>query len=121
MERIDNIIRDRIEIENNYKRILKNVESIEFQKNDLPKRDEITWLICVLYGEKRDDLIGKLKNAGIDARPFFYPLSSMPLYKKYVFSCHNSQQISPAGLLLPTNNKVTETVLKKVRNIFQAI
>jgi len=35
-------------------------------------------------------------------RPFFYPLSSIKIYKKYVFSAKNSVDISRAGISFPT-------------------
>ena len=77
---------------------------ITFQ-NDLIKRQRITWLVSFLLDKdtNRDEYISKLQSHGIDARPAFYPLSSMPIYQQYS-SKENpiTHKIARSGLNLPT-------------------
>ncbi len=103
LERINEIHDNRCKYEVNYRNVLEPM-GFEFQQNFV-NRHRITWLVSILVNENvnRDDYMETLKNAGIDARPFFYPLSSMPIYTKY---CQQntpvSQRISKKGLNLPT-------------------
>jgi len=106
--RIDEILKKRKQVEDEYREILDNLGIFEFQRNDLPKRDKITWLVCVLLDKKynRDRYMNQLSQKGVETRPFFYSLSSMDIYKKYSFSCFNSQDISKRGINLPTFAKL---------------
>ncbi|MEA2018958.1 MAG: aminotransferase class I/II-fold pyridoxal phosphate-dependent enzyme, partial [Campylobacterota bacterium] len=83
LERIEDIHKNRRKYENNYKDILDN-SKFTFQ-NDIEGHRRITWLVSVLLDENinREEYIQNLKEKGIDARPFFYPLSDMDIYKKY--------------------------------------
>ncbi|MCK5591698.1 MAG: DegT/DnrJ/EryC1/StrS family aminotransferase, partial [Candidatus Pacebacteria bacterium] len=110
VERIDAILEKRYQIEEQYRKVLKELEFIELQRNDLPKRDKITWFVCVLLakGYNRDRYMKQLSQKGIETRPFFYPLSQMSIYRKYVFSNRNSQEISERGINLPTFAKLKE-------------
>jgi perosamine synthetase len=52
---------------------------------------------------KRDDYLEKLEKNGINARPFFYPLSDMDIYKSYSKSeTPVAHKLSRVGLNLPT-------------------
>ena len=103
LERIENIHQNRREYENNYKDILPK-DILTFQ-TDIENRRRITWLVSVLLDETidREEYIQSLKGKGIDARPFFYPLSDMDIYKPY---CKNytpiTHRLSKSGLSFPT-------------------
>lgn len=105
LERIDDIHKNRQFYEEIYKRILKKTPGIQFQKNNLENRKKITWLTSILVNQSinRDSYIQKLKDNGIDARPFFYPLSDMEIYKSYCKTFTKiTHKISGRGLNLPT-------------------
>lgn len=114
VERIDEILKRRNQIEGKYRKVLDNLEFIKFQRNDLPKRDKITWLVCILLakGYSRDRYMKQLNQKGIETRPFFYPLSDMDIYKKYLFSNCHSQDIAARGISLPTFNML-KTIKKE--------
>ena len=61
------------------------------------------WMICLEIFDidiaGRDDLIRTLKENGVDSRPFFYPISDMPMYTKS--NTPNSHKISSMGINLP--------------------
>lgn len=121
VERIDEILEGRHSIERLYKEGLENLSKLNFQYNNLSNRKRVTWFVSILVEKNRDLIIDKLKNNGIDARPFFYPLSRMPIYKSYVFSNGNSNFISDMGINLPTNNKINKEVIKKINLIIGKI
>lgn len=103
LERIRSILKGRKDIEDRYRQILSDIKTIKFQKNDLPMRQKTTWLVSALIKNgKRNIFIKKCKAKGIDVRQFFYPLSQMQIYHKYVFSNKNSVSISREGINFPT-------------------
>ena len=121
LERIEDILKERNKIEQNYKQALKNITAIEFQKSDLKYREKIVWFVNILVNKNRDEFLRLLTNEGIDARPFFCPLSSLPIYKSYVFSNKNSLSIASKGVSLPTNNKIQESVIQNIKKVLLSL
>lgn len=100
MERIDGIIESRNKLEQEYKKMLSSF--FDWQKKFVD-RDKVVWLVCGVCKIDKKTLISEAKNNQIDIRPFFYPLSEMSIYKKYVFGkVDNSVKISKVGVNLPT-------------------
>ncbi len=121
LERIASILKERDELEERYSQALSSSPLVEMQSRTLPHRRKITWLVSLLVKKvPRKDVMKALQKAGIDSRPFCYPLSAMPLYKKYVFSNTNSRKISKIGLNLPTSFQVTDEDIQRVAKVFQA-
>lgn len=120
LERIDDILDNRRKLELVYRDILEVCENVKFQKNNLHRREKITWLVSILIKSNRDKYLELLKNEGIDARPFFYPLSIMPPYKKYLFSNKRSLEISGKGINLPTNVHVNQQTMEKIKKFFKS-
>ena len=101
LERIEFFINERRKIEEKYKLILKDLFDIKWPK-DFPDRSRVTWIVSGCC-ETKKQLLKKLSENQIDSRPFFYPLSSMPIYEKYTFEpCRVSYEISRTGFSLPT-------------------
>jgi perosamine synthetase len=121
LERIENNLKMRKILENRYRKILAEFNFIKFPK-DAPKRSRIVWLACALITNgKRDKLLSEFSRRNIDARPFFYSLGDMPLYKKFVFSNANSKNISALGMNLPTQNNLNDRELDRVRDAVRNI
>lgn len=104
LERIDQILHAREEYENYYVNELNECPNVTFQDSKLPLRKKVTWLVSMLLGSQadRDSAISKLQSNGIDARPFFYPLSTMDIYRNYLHSNKTSIGIASRGINLPT-------------------
>ena len=117
LERINEILDNRKCIEKKLVEKLKNIKGISFQKNNIAKREKITWLVCALIETDKAKLIDVLSRNGINSRPFFFPLSQMDIYKKFIFSNKNSIEISAKGINFPTNNNVDDLVLDKIYNL----
>ncbi len=112
LERIDQIIADRKKVEENYISILYNHSHFKWQKN-FDDRKKVVWLVAVLSDQK-ENIMKKLKDNNIDVRPFFYPLSEMPVYGAYVFSNKNAVLLSRAGMNLPTVSSVDFNRIKTI-------
>jgi perosamine synthetase len=123
LERIEDIHKNRREYEKSYKNFLP-ANKFTFQ-NDLENRRRITWLVSVLLDDSinREEYIHNLKERGIDARPFFYPLSDMKIYKKYSNNeTPVTHKLSRIGLNLPTYESLIsiediKTILKDLSNV----
>ena len=120
LENINNILLKNQSIENCFKKICEK-HGLKMQIS-FPESKKVVWLVCVIVKEARDELINELKNNNIESRPFFYPLSSMPIYKKYSFSKNiNCNLISKKGINLPTVENIDyekiELILKKFNNV----
>lgn len=124
LERIAEMLDKRKTCEQMYKVGLNHFKSIEFQKCDIPGRLKVTWLVSfLLKGVSRDTVIANLKKNAIDARPFFFPLTKMEIYKQYGKACPNSEKLSQIGMNLPTyiNHTETEKVIKVLNKIMQEL
>lgn len=100
LERIVEIIARRKELENQYKELL-GAKNFTFMKTR-PNTERVVWLVSVLYHDNRDKLLADMRDSGIDGRPFFYPLSDMPVYSAYARKCLVSKKLSQTGLNFPT-------------------
>lgn len=125
MERIEEIISRKIEIAQFYKKNLKEIREIKFQ--EIPNTGTSTyWLVSIIIEDDDRNSLGlmnHLKSFNIDTRPFFFPLSEMPVYKSYSDSNLNvSKKLSLNGLSLPSfiglSDLELETIVSKIKNYF---
>ena len=69
-----------------YKRNLGNLNSLQLNMENASIYNGV-WATSVVFDKsldlKKDEIIQRLSKINIPARPFFYPLSSLPAYKKF--------------------------------------
>jgi perosamine synthetase len=106
LERINEIINKKRRIFEWYKEELSDLEGIKLN----PEKEwakNVFWMVCLVienFGEeKRDQFMKKLKEKGIDTRPFFYPCSMMPMYRQHQFINSISYEIYKKGVNLPSS------------------
>ena len=122
IEHIEDILRWRKELEEQYRMEFKKSDGIIVQRKDLEGRKKIAWLVSILVdGNKRDTVIEKLKDNGIDVRAFFIPLSEMDIYKKYTRHCVVSKKISKMGLNLPTTYEMDIEKIHKISCLIKSV
>jgi len=108
-ERIDELLAKKKEIFEWYYEELKDIKNIKlnFQKDGYKN---VYWMICleiIGYDEKkRDSLMKMLKENGIDSRPFFYPVSDMPMYEKA--NTPITHKVYQRGINLPSFFDITK-------------
>lgn len=119
LERIEETLKWRENLEERYRKALENSTKVTFQRNDLHLRNKINWLVCVCAkdADSRAILLERLKDNNIDIRTFFIPLSQMDIYKEYVFSAQISENISRLGFNLPTSDIVTDEDISLIADI----
>ncbi|MFN7014361.1 MAG: DegT/DnrJ/EryC1/StrS family aminotransferase [Bacteroidia bacterium] len=115
LERADELIAKRKEIYKWYKKYLQHFDVVTLNKT-YPWADNSYWLVCAeLHNyneEKRSAFMTKMKAAGVDTRPFFYPMSMMPMYQKADNPITHS--IFEKGINLPTYFDLTEKEVKYI-------
>ena len=85
LERIGEIVERKREIFNTYKERLSQNPKIKLN-HEATWAKNVYWMVCLeiegFNESKRDAFMKELKSKGIDSRPFFYPISDMPMYEK---------------------------------------
>lgn len=87
----------------------------------------VTALVDPRYGLKKDCLLEQMKAAGVDCRPFFHPLSSLPAYS-HLLSAQEARNrnrisygLSPYGINLPSGFNMNEERVETVCTAFTEI
>ena len=114
MERVEAILRRKQEIADLYTSQLEGVPGLVLPPS-ADWAEPVCWLYSVLVeesdiGVSRDEVRTLLKERGVDTRPFFFPLTSMPPYKrvsKNAQPCPVAERLSRSGLNLPSSANLT--------------
>jgi perosamine synthetase len=109
LERIDEILTNKIRIAAIYKQAFENTP-LEFH-GQADNSFNSYWMCSVLipFAEQRNELRAFLSQSGIETRPLFYPVHSMPIYAKYAkedFPVASS--VSSRGINLPSYPDLTD-------------
>ncbi len=119
LNRIDEIIDSRVSIFNWYKKYIKTNESVRLNYT-APWAKSVNWLVCLevdnLNFELRETLMKNLKEQGIDSRPYFYPVSAMPMYNRK-FQNDVSYNKSIIGINIPTFFGLQEQDIQTISEI----
>lgn len=111
MSRIRTLIEQRDKLLILYKKYM-DIDNISWNPS-LPNTNPVNWMTCLIINDfsrgERDQLIDDLKAEGIDSRPFFYTVSSLPMYQQE--ACPVSTKLSASGLNLPTHPGLTEETI----------
>ena len=71
------------------------------------------WMYSVLLqgqlGKYRDELMERLRNKGVETRPFFHPMHTLPIFcSNTELSFPVAENVSARGINLPSSTKITE-------------
>lgn len=119
MEQVAFLLNQRAAIEASYGEQLGQDARIELPKS-VSWGQRVNWLYTVLLrdGIDRDLVIKLLKDNGIDSRPVFYPVHSMPPYAG-AGSFPVADCISRRGLSLPTYAQMQRTEIERICKMFR--
>lgn len=108
LERIEELVEKKREIYRWYAAGLKDCPHIQLNA-ERPGCRNIMWMTSIILSDKaplsRDELMKKLKEANIDSRPFFYPMSVFPMFE----TAHSpvAERLSRGGINLPSGHNLT--------------
>jgi perosamine synthetase len=120
LERVDELVAMKREIFRWYHERLSATPGLTLN-HDTPDVRPAYWMVTVIpdarFGVGKRELIAHLGERGIDARPFFYPLSSLPAYaarpQAIAAARRNSvaYRLSDTGVNLPSGLNMTEDLV----------
>jgi perosamine synthetase len=123
LRRIDELITKKRQIGFWYKERLSGIKGIELNYEAKEIKNTF-WIVTAILDSKfkkqKEEIVEEAKKYGVDIRPFFYPISSMPSYKQY---CNKKEmenenpvayEISPYGICLPSAFSITEDQVEVV-------
>jgi perosamine synthetase len=126
MEQVDGVIEKKLALAQKYREALWDMPGLTLPPSKNWARN-VYWLFTLLVDEaaglKRDDLMRKLLQNGIETRPTFYPLHEMPPYQKYLRKHHYpvSERISRTGLSLPSAVTLSISEIEHISQAFKRI
>ncbi len=130
LQRIDELVSRKREIFEWYRQALAGIAGLTVNC-ELPPNRSAFWMTTVIidetYGLEKEQLITWLRQQGVDCRPFFYPLSSLPPYADLGQAQQAyrrnpvSYQLSPYGLNLPSALSVNQAQVGYVAKTLQQI
>lgn len=122
------LLKKKREIFNFYKKFLYKVEHLVNLNEDDNKTINGCWATVLVLKKNKPQLIKKifkeLKLKNYFARPFFYPISSLPAYKKinknfakFKVKNPNAYFLNKNGIVLPSSYLLKHNDIKKICNI----
>ena len=127
LDQLNQFIDRRRRVFKTYHKALSKTGLFKMNPN-IKNRDNNYWLPYITWdkglGINKEDLVSFLKKNGADCRPFFYPLSSTPLFKKFKNKKNKvAYNISEYGLCLPCSGRITKkeilTISKLIIKFFE--
>jgi len=110
LERINELIKKKRQIFSWYKERLSKIFGIQLN-TERPNTKNAYWMVTVVWDKKykisKEKMVEKLKKWNIQARPFFYPLSSLPAINRKA-NTPVSFDISSRAINLPCGLNITE-------------
>lgn len=117
MKQVDFLIESRMRLLDAYRGIL-NRRGIE--TNPAVHGSPVNWLVtAVVEGmtrEERDNVMLRMRQSGVDSRPFFIPMTALPMYKATPNPV--AAQLSASGFNLPTFVGMTPEQVDKAADVF---
>lgn len=122
LSRIKTFLAKRNQHEMWYRSLLSGVQGISFSPQ--PKGTTVVpWMHSIFIRHSsvsRDDIFGALKVAGIESRPFFYPLHLMPPYRAFAREEYPvSLLLSNGGLNLPSAVGLTKKDIERITSVIK--
>lgn len=123
LERIDEIMANKIRIASLYGKAFKNT-CIEFHGQEENTFNSY-WMCSILipHARQRNDLRAFLSQSGIETRPLFFPVHTMPMYSKFARTDFPvASDISSRGINLPSfpdlSNEDVQFITSQILNFF---
>lgn len=108
MERIQLLIQRKKDLAHRYDTLLADGD-LELHRAPSSEYEHTYWMYSVLVPDgRRDHVIRQLAEDGIETRPLFYPVHSMPIYLQEGEHYPVAEEISRRGINLPSWPDLTE-------------
>lgn len=121
LERVEDIINQKISLANLYDKYFKNNKDITIPPSSNNARNTY-WIYTVSLKRfdrtMRDSLLDNLSQRKIEVRPAFYCMSEMPIYKKYSNKLNlNAREYSDKTICLPSSIDLNKENIGEIASI----
>lgn len=124
LQRINEILDKKREIFSWYKKELEKILGITLNTERLDCVNTY-WMPTIIWDKKfgieKEEMVKKLKEYNVIARPFFYPLSSMPPFEKCKADNPVAYSISPYSINLPSYHDISKEDVKYICDCIKEI
>ncbi len=121
LEKVDRVLDRKREIAMFYNSLLKDVTGITLPP-EASWAKNVFWMYSILieeeYGIGRDELIAKLKESGVDSRPVFYPIHTMPPYRQDIV-LPVAEELGSKGISLPSGIGLKDEEIERVASLIK--
>jgi perosamine synthetase len=122
MERIDDFIAKRLQVMQWYRNHLEGCPKLRLNYQE-PGTKNVYWMVCMemigITESIRTEIMGRLRNAGVDTRPYFYPVSDMPMYARAETPV--AHDVSLRGVNLPSYTDLSEDDVRQICRIVRQV
>ena len=120
MEQLPGFILKKKAMDVYYREHLAGVGDIRFQKV-VEEVDPNCWLFT-FYSKKQPEILAKLKENKIIARPFWYPMNQLPMFteNEYFTKEDHARDIHANCLSIPSSVNLTEEDMAQVVNVIKS-
>jgi len=123
LERIEELLAKKKLIHNWYDQELWGIEGLQVSKKSTYTEKSNHWMTSIVLNGKfkvgRDELMEKMKEKGIDSRPFFPPMSSFPMFENRYTPV--ATHIGANGINLPSAHKLTQEQIVYICSTIKSI
>lgn len=130
LERVEELITRKCEIFSWFAEELSGVRGVTLN-HEAPSTKNTYWMVTAVlderFGLKKERLMELMAAQGIDCRPFFHPLSSLPAYAHSPEAGKARQRnvvsyrISPCAINLPSALNLTREQIRRVAGALQHV
>jgi perosamine synthetase len=122
MERIDAFLEKRREVMGWYRQGLSGNGRLRLNYDE-PGCKNAYWMICLeipgMTEAAREELMLRLREHGVDSRPYFYPISDMPMYERAATPV--AHEMSLRGINLPSYVDLSQQDVADICNITRRV
>ncbi|MDP1725468.1 MAG: DegT/DnrJ/EryC1/StrS family aminotransferase [Bacteroidota bacterium] len=122
VERLEDLVNKKREIFNSYKTLLNGLPGLSMNAEQEYVKNSY-WMPTIIFDEpvnfNRENLFAQMKEHNIDSRPFFYPLSFLPMFETKKENTV-SYGIYDRGINLPSYYDITQKEIEKVVNVIKS-
>ncbi len=121
MEQLPDFIKKKKEIDNYYRTNLNGIGDIRFQ--EIPKEVNPNCWLFTFYSSKQDKILAALKENKIIARPFWFPMNQLPMFKDYQYfnKYDHSRDIHKNCLSIPSSISLSKEDMDKVISVIKSV
>jgi len=131
LERIEQLLAHKRWVFETYSSLLRDQDSITLNQRTNETFEPSYWVPSIIFDQKfnfsKEEVMKQGAKVGIDFRPMFYPLSSMPTFSAQFKENSNMPEQNPTsyylsgnGLSLPSGNELVEQDLVHVSEFIRA-